>query len=86
MPVKEFNEERIAKRSQKLAFIFRRPASTFVEIVKKNPEMKAWQLVEIIRAQEAAPAEKKVSELKPEVAPVVEAVKVEEAKPIVFVR
>jgi hypothetical protein len=42
-------EEKIMKKCQKLAFIFREPAQNFVDFVKSNPEMKAWELVELKR-------------------------------------
>jgi len=46
---RELTEERITKKCQKLAFIFKEPAQNFVELVKSNPAMKAWQLVELKR-------------------------------------
>jgi len=54
------------KKCQKLAFIFREPAQNFVDIVKSNPEMKAWELVELKRNSKCQKKESaaKVSEFK----------------------
>jgi len=48
-PLEDSFEEKIMKKCKKLAFIFREPAQNFVDFVKSNPGMKAWELVELKR-------------------------------------
>lgn len=71
-PKFELNEEKITKRCRKLAFIFREPAENFVELVKKFPEMRAWELVEVKKSEDASKIEEKKE--------VVEPVKIEASK------
>jgi len=72
IPVKELTEERIARKCQKLAFVFREPALNFVELVRQHPDMRAYQLVELKRngvpskVEEIKPTEVKISEVKVE--------------------
>jgi len=65
--------------------MFKKPAASFVDVVKQHPELRAWQLVELVQADttsalkaEEPKAEEPKAEEKKEV--VVEPVNVEERK------